>query len=198
MPSARKCSNARLMAAVKCSRRKTLVRDTSKKSISKCTPLDSLEIPLILYRFSEPVVRVERKNVLKTTKILRIHFSSSFSATSIEKSFHSRDKTLATNIDTLFFRFPVNLCWRPCWIFQRINLASAKFDARSTSNNEHIPRKTDFDAHFSNFPVILLLASVLNFLVHQTTTSLRGYIFATCHIERQFSERTHCALDLSG
>ena len=96
------------------------------------------------------------------------------------------------------FRFPVNLCWRPCWIFQRINLASAKFDARSTSNNDHIPRKTDFDADFSNFPVKLLLASVLNFLVHQNTTSLRGYIFATCHIERQFSERTHCALDLSG
>ena len=49
------------MAAIKCSRRKTLVRDTSKTSIRKCILLDSLETTLVLYRFSEPVVRVERK-----------------------------------------------------------------------------------------------------------------------------------------
>jgi len=77
-------------------------------------------------------------------------------------------------------------------------VASAKFDARSTSKNEHIPRKTDFDAHFSNFPVKLLLASVLNFLVYQNATSLRGYIFATYHIESPFSKLTQCGLDLTG
>ena len=75
MPSARKCSNARLTAAMKCSRRKTLVRETSKKSISKCNLLDSIEIPLELYRFSEPEVGVERKNIYKIFKLCGYFFS---------------------------------------------------------------------------------------------------------------------------
>ena len=41
---------------------------------------------------------------------------------------------------------------------------------------------------------------MLNFLVHQNATksSLRGYIFATYHIEIPFSKPTHCGLDLNG
>ena len=105
------------MTAMKCSRRKMLVRDVSKKSINECTLLDSLEIPMVMYRFSEPVVRVERKNTLNIKQILRIFFQA---RSKLHRIFKHTVGTKRLRKFRYAFRFPVNLCWRLCWIFLRV------------------------------------------------------------------------------
>ena len=102
---------------MKCSRRKMLVWDIFKKSINECTLLDSLEIPMVMYRFSEPVVRVERKNTLNIKQILRIFFQA---RSKLHRIFKHTVVTKRLWKFRYAFRFPVNLWWRLCWIFLRV------------------------------------------------------------------------------
>ena len=66
-----------------------------------------LEIPLVLYRFSEPVVRVERKNPLNHIKTLWIHFPARSKLHRFSRSFRSRYQAFAISVDMFFlFSFP--------------------------------------------------------------------------------------------
>ena len=62
------------------------------------------------------------------------------------------------------FHFPVNLCWRPCWIFLCVNLISKYVQSWKISKRE----KHQFDVHFQ-FPGQFVFASVMNFCISKAS-----------------------------
>ena len=63
-------------------------------SISKCILLDSIEILLVLYRFSEPIVRVERKNTIKYKNYVDTFFKLVLSSIDSQNIFTAVTKRL--------------------------------------------------------------------------------------------------------
>ena len=92
---------------------------------------------------------------LHNNKLCGYFFQARSKLHRFSKYFHSRYQTLAINFDTLF-HFPVNLCWRPCWIFC-VSIWHCQF--RSTFNKKPIW------CTFSQLPGTFMLASVLNFCI---------------------------------
>ena len=116
---------------MKCSRQKMLVRDTSKKSISKCILLDSIEIPLELYRFSEPEVGVERKNIYKIFKLCG-YFFSKLVLSCIDTQDDLTAVTKRLRQISIRFSFPGQFMLASLLNFSASQFGVVKFEVRST------------------------------------------------------------------
>ena len=88
--------------------------ETHKKQLSiSALYLILSRFPLVLYRFSEPVVRVERKNTIKTEKLCGYFFQA---RSKLHRIFKHTVGTKRLRKFRYVFRFPVNIWWHLSWI----------------------------------------------------------------------------------